>query len=475
MDNADPRSSAVESDVPATPPTEPPASRSWAQSFRRSRWIVIVFVIVVELAFAGAIAAAVLLPTFKIGTPGTADPSAPASSMVHLTEFKVEPSDLTVATGGTLKVMNAGTMAHNLAVKDAALATPMLNPGGTADLALGGLRAGTYTVYCQVPGHEQAGMSATLRVIEPSGAATTQGSPSATAPSMTAAQMDEAMARSMKAFPAKTQGVGGQMLAPTVEADGTKQFDLTAEVVKWEVSPGRLVDAWTYNGTVPGPTIRVNPGDKVKVVLHNRLPESTSIHFHGILTPNSMDGVPGFTQSPVEPGKTFVYNWTAQATPAVGMYHSHEDAVKQVPNGLAGAFLNGDEPLPSGVKVAQEQIMMLDDSGTIGLGINGKSFPATAPVVAHLGDWIEVHYMNEGQMIHPMHLHGTGQLVIAEDGYPVPQPYRVDTLSVAPGQRFTVLIHAENPGTWAWHCHIFSHAETDQGMVGMVTARVVQQ
>jgi hypothetical protein len=103
-----------------------------------------------------------------------------------------------------------------------------------------------------VPGHEQAGMSATLRVMEASGAATPKGSPTATAPSMTAGQMDEAMARSMKAFPAKTQGVGGHVLAPTVAADGTKQFDLTAEVVKWEVSPGRLVDAWTYNGTVPG-------------------------------------------------------------------------------------------------------------------------------------------------------------------------------------------------------------------------------
>ena len=114
----------------------------------------IVFVVVVELAFAGAIAAAVLLPNFKTGTPGTAarDPLAPTSSMVHLTEFKIEPSDLTVATGGTLKVMNAGTMAHNLAVKDTALATAMLNPGGTADLALGGLSPGTYTVYSSTTG-----------------------------------------------------------------------------------------------------------------------------------------------------------------------------------------------------------------------------------------------------------------------------------------------------------------------------------
>src|SRR6266700_3127244 len=164
-----------------------------------------------------------------------------------------------------------------------------------------------------------------------------------------------------------------------------------------------------------------------------------------------MDGVPGITQPPVDPGQSFTYSWTAQSTPAVGMYHSHQDAVKQVPNGLAGAFLIGDEPLPAGVKVAQTQIMMLNDSGTIGLTINGKSFPATTPVAAKLGDWIEVQYMNEGQMIHPMHLHGMAQRVIAEDGYAVAQPYDVDTLMVAPGQRSrcssTPTTPAPGPGT----------------------------
>jgi FtsP/CotA-like multicopper oxidase with cupredoxin domain len=188
-----------------------------------------------------------------------------------------------------------------------------------------------------------------------------------------------------------------------------------------------------------------------------------------------MDGVPEITQAPVKPGQTFTYAFTAQSTPAVGMYHSHQDAVKQVPNGLAGAFLVGSEPVPQGVAVAQQQIMMLNDSGTLGLTINGKSFPATAPVVAKLGDWVEVQYMNEGQMIHPMHLQGMAQQVIAKDGYPVPQPYLADTILVGPGERFTVLVHADNPGTWAWHCHILSHAESDQGMFGMVTALVVKE
>ena len=409
----------------------------------------------------------------RAGSGGSAA-DTPVSATVHLSEFKLDPATVSVAVGGNLQLMNMGTTAHNVAIKDTDRASSMIEAGGTGSLDLAGLSAGTYTLYCQVPGHEQAGMKATLKILNVSGgAAAAAGGSAATAATMTVDQMDAAMAKSISAFPAKTAGLGGQILAPTILADGTKQFQLTSSVVKWEVEPGRFVDAWTYNGTVPGPTLKVDPGDKVSVVLHNQLPESTAIHFHGLITPNSVDGVPGITQDPIKPGQTYTYSFTAQSTPAVGMYHSHQDAVKQVPNGLAGAFLIGDEPVPAGVTVAQQQIMMLNDSGTLGLTINGKSFPATAPVVANLGDWVEVQYMNEGQMIHPMHLHGLAQMVVAKDGYPVPSPYQEDTVLVGPGERYTVLIHADNPGTWAWHCHILSHAESDQGMFGMVTALIV--
>ena len=118
--------------------------------------------------------------------------------------------------------------------------------------------------------------------------------------------------------------------------------------------------------------------------------------------------------------------------------------------------------------------MILDDSGTIGYALNGKSFPATAPIVAKQGEWVEVQYMNEGSQIHPMHLHGMPMLVVGEDGFPTPNPYQVDTLTVAPGQRFTVLVHATEKGVWAFHCHILNHAEGDNGMFGMVTAFIVQ-
>ena len=223
--------------------------------------------------------------------------------------------------------------------------------------------------------------------------------------------------------------------------------------------------------------IKVAAGDKVRIVVKNQLPQSTSVHFHGIDTPNAMDGVPYITQDPIRPGATFAYEFTAHG-PAVGMYHSHTYALDQVSDGLAGAFIIGDEPLPSGTSpVTQEIPMMLNDAGVIGLSLNGKSFPATAPIVAAPGETVEIHYMNEGQQIHPMHLHGIRQLVIAKDGYPLSSPYQADTVLVAPGERYTVLVSptAEQQGVWAFHCHILSHAEKADGMMfGMVTAFIVK-
>jgi len=390
---------------------------------------------------------------------------------VTLTELKISPAMVMVNTGGVLKVVNSGAIQHTLSIEGTDIVTPTLDPKAVAGLSVASLAPGDYKLSCTIPGHKAAGMVADLMVmgngaVSPAASGSGSGTQSADA-------MDATMAVRTKAFPAKTAGVGGETLAPKVLADGTKEFDLTSKIVDWEIEPGKFVKAWTYNGVVPGPTLRVNVGDKVKVVLTNELPESTAIHFHGIRTPNDMDGVPDITQEPVKPGATFTYQFTAQG-PAVGMYHSHQDAVKQVPDGLAGAFIIGEEPVPAGVTVSQEFPMMLNDSGTLGLTINGKSFPATAPVVAKLGDWIEVHYMNEGTMIHPMHLHGLVQKVIAKDGFPLPQPYDADTVLVGPGERYTVLVHADTAGVWAWHCHILTHAESDQGMFGMVTAMIVK-
>jgi FtsP/CotA-like multicopper oxidase with cupredoxin domain/plastocyanin len=403
-----------------------------------------------------------------------------SGAKVTLTEFKIDPAMVSVPKGGSIAVTNGGTVDHNVSVQGTDLKTEMLKPGDSAVLDVSSLKVGDYTLICQVSGHESAGMKAMLMV----------GSGGASASTSDAAlkATDKANNKMMKAQIAgyvnqlkvgmNTKGTGNQVLPPTVLPDGTKEFDLTAKIVDWEVEPGKTVKAWTYNGTVPGPLIKVATGDKVRIVLKNELPQSTALHLHGIEIPNSMDGVPYITQDPITPGNSFTYDFVAASTPEVGMYHSHDYAVTQVPNGMAGALIVGEEPVPAGYgPVTQEIPMVLNDAGVIGFSLNGKSFPATAPIIANAGDTVEIHYLNEGQQIHPMHLHGIRQLVTAKDGNALAEPYLADTVSVAPGERYTVLVKATaaEKGVWAYHCHILSHAEKDDGMMyGMVTAFIVQ-
>jgi FtsP/CotA-like multicopper oxidase with cupredoxin domain len=131
------------------------------------------------------------------------------------------------------------------------------------------------------------------------------------------------------------------------------------------------------------------------------------------------------------------------------------------------------EEIPADLEISQEIPMVLNDAGVIGYSLNGKSFPATQPYSGALGDWVLIHYFNEGNQIHPMHLHQFDQIVVAKDGYPLDEPYTVDTLNVAPGERYSVLVNLDEPGTWVWHCHILPHVERESGMFGMVTAFVV--
>jgi FtsP/CotA-like multicopper oxidase with cupredoxin domain len=287
-----------------------------------------------------------------------------------------------------------------------------------------------------------------------------------------AAQMDEMHEKGIKAFPAKTEGMGCQPMGPTMDA-GVKVYELTASEIQWEVAPGQKVPAMAYNGQVPGPEIRVREGDKVRVILHNKLSESTAIHFHGLELPMHLDGVPFITQPPIKPGETYTYEFTV---PNAGshMYHSHHNAAKQVGLGLLGAFIVEPKNPRAIEKVDRDFTMILND-GMHGYTLNGKGFPATQPLVAKLGEKIRIRYMNEGMMIHPMHLHGMHMTVIDKDGWPQPAPWKCDTLNIAPGERWDVIVNCNNPGTWAFHCHILPHAESEHGMFGMVTVLVVEK
>jgi FtsP/CotA-like multicopper oxidase with cupredoxin domain len=405
---------------------------------------------------------------------------------VTLREFAIE-GDLTAPAGGlTLLVSNVGAVEHNLVVRDTDFRTPDIGAGGSTELDLSALNPGTYEVFCDIPGHEAAGMVSTL-TITPDGsaapAATEAAGEAGGEPAYEA--MDRAMTESILAFPAETEGKGNPILEPTeVLSDGTKVFDLTAEIVDWEVEPGRFVEAWTYNGVVPAPQILLDRGDKIQVRVTNNLPMGTDIHWHGVRTPNDQDGVAPITQDLIPPnGGTFTYEFEA-VEDAIGMYHAHNHAQIQVINGMFGVMRIGDNPVPRGMTISGVEIpedleltmdipMILNDAGTIGYSLNGKSFPATEPLVLNQGEWVSVTYYNEGLQIHPMHLHQFPQLVYAKDGVPLDEPYWVDTLNVSPGERYTVLFRGDDPGTWVWHCHILTHVEREEGMFGMVTAIVV--
>lgn len=415
------------------------------------------------------------------GSDGESGTSQGATQVqVHLSEFAVEMMPPAVPPGDvTFIVHNGGTVDHNFAVPSFGARTKNLQPGESTSLVVKGITEGDLEVICEIVGHDAAGMKATLAVstsTEVTQLATTGGQ-------MTWQQMDAMMEAVAKQFPAKTEGSGNSELGYSTSTDGYKVFDLVAKVIDWEVEPGKFVDGWSYNGQIPAPIIRVNTGDKVRINLKNELPESTSLHLHGIRVPNAMDGVDPYTQPAIKPGETFVYEFVAQES-SVGMYHSHHNAQVQVPNGLAGALLIDDwKTIAMDVARSRladadgdaetEVVMVLNDSGNIGLSLNGKSFPATTPYALAIGESMVVHYFNEGNTTHPMHLHQPSGLVVAHDGKVMEKPFWADTLNVAPGERWTVVYTALDAGVWAWHCHILTHAETPEGMRYMVTALIV--
>jgi len=401
--------------------------------------------------------------------------------LIDLSEFAIR-GDLVVPEGRlVLDVLNTGAAPHNLRLAGGPITSDLSTGEGTF-LDIGELSPGTYELFCEIAGHRESGMTTIFEVV-----------PAAEADSATIstersdepdwAHLDAAMINSIKAFPAETEGLGNVALEPNILPDGTKEFDLTVAITPWEVEPGRIVDAWTYNGMVPGPEIRVDVGDKVRVNVQNDLPLGTDIHWHGIPTPNDQDGVAPITQDLIPSGDDYVYEFVAERA-SIGMYHAHHHGQMAIPNGLFGIFTVGDIPIPRGQTIGDTTIpedlvvdheipMVLNDAGVIGYSLNGKSFPATEPYVVAPGDWITVTYYNEGLQIHPMHLHQFPQLVVAKDGFPLDSPYYADTVNVAPGERYTVLINADLEGTWVWHCHILTHVERDEGMFGMVTAMVV--
>jgi len=259
---------------------------------------------------------------------------------------------------------------------------------------------------------------------------------------------------------------------PFTLKDGVKEYRLTAEPVKREFAKGMIVNAWGYNGSTPGPTIEAVEGDRVRFYVTNKLPERTSVHWHGILLPNGMDGVAGLNQPHIEPGETYVYEFTLRQN-GVFMYHPHSDEMVQMAMGMMGFFVIHPK-VPTGPKVDRHFVVMLHEwfvePGTATpnpnimtdfnlFTFNSRVWPGTDPWVVKKGERVRFSFGNLSMDSHPIHVHGYTFEEVSTDGGPVPKSARrpETTVNVPVGSTRTVEMVATVEGDWAFHCHKSHH------------------
>ncbi len=266
----------------------------------------------------------------------------------------------------------------------------------------------------------------------------------------------------------------GSSLPWTIE-DGFKTFRLTAEPVKREFAPGMTINCWGYNGQTPGPTIEAVEGDRVRIYVENKLPEATTIHWHGILLPNGMDGVAGLTQPAIEPGETWVYEFELKQHGTL-MYHPHADEMLQMALGMQGFFIiHPKNPRPADLRVDREFCIFLQEwfvppgAATPNpmvmtdfnlFTFNSRVYPGTAPLIIKLGQRVRIRFANLSMDSHPLHFHGHHGLVTGNDGGPIQQSAWVPatTLNIPVGSTMDLEFVADNPGDWPLHCHKNHHA-----------------
>jgi FtsP/CotA-like multicopper oxidase with cupredoxin domain len=303
-----------------------------------------------------------------------------------------------------------------------------------------------------------------------------------------------------------------------------KVFRLTVEDAAMEVYPGTFFEGWGFNGSIPGPTIRVTEGDRIRVILTNKTKDFHTLHVHGQRKPVVMDGVPYVGQAPVGPDESYTYEFTVE-TPGTSWYHCHVDSAHHVDMGMYGAFIV--EPKREKLKYDREYVLVLDEFPTghvhvhheagdtemegheehgvvtehkgepvhehpgekkkrdwypetynpytplfNAFTINGKSFPYTQPLDVREGERVRIRLINVGYEPHYIHTHAHKFLVTHRDGLPLREQFKLDTVEVGPGQRVDILLIADNPGVWPIHCHRLNHVANDNvypgGMMGHI-------
>ena len=258
---------------------------------------------------------------------------------------------------------------------------------------------------------------------------------------------------------------------PFVMDRGVKVFHLVAEPVKRELAPGMVINAWGYNGQTPGPTIEAVEGDRVRILVTNHLPEDTSVHWHGVLLPNGMDGVQGLNQPHINPGETFAYEFTLRQS-GTQMYHPHADETLQMALGMEGFLII--HPKKERQRIDRDFAIFLHEwdvpfgSATPNpatmtdfnlFSFNGRVFPGTAPLIVRRGQRVRVRLANLSMDSHPIHIHGVHFVETGTDGGPSPvsAQIRETTVNVPPGTTRDIEFVADLPGDWAMHCHKNHH------------------
>ena len=267
--------------------------------------------------------------------------------------------------------------------------------------------------------------------------------------------------------------------------NGVKIFHLTAEPVKQVLVPGMTANLWGFNGSAPGPTIQIQQGDHVRIIVDNHLPEATSMHWHGFEIPFDMDGVPGLSQAPIPPGGRFVYEFTLHQE---GTYFYHSHMAMQEMMGMIGAFImhptkRYDPPADKDFVIILQEYAILPNNPTPNsmnmefnwLTFNGKSGPDITPMIARLGDHVRIRLINLGMDHHPIHLHGNTFYVTGTEGGRAPKStWRPEnTVLVGVAQARDIEFDAKYPGDWMFHCHLPHHMMNHMSqMVGPMTPRI---
>ncbi len=297
------------------------------------------------------------------------------------------------------------------------------------------------------------------------------------------------------------------------DGETIKVFTLTVKDIGFEIFPDKPMMGWGFNEQIPGPTIRVTEGDRIRLILKNESSGQHTIHVHGQPKPVVMDGVPYIGQKPVKKGESYTYEFMVKA-PGTSWYHCHVDSAHHVDMGMYGAFIV--EPKEEKLKYDREYIMLLDEWPTAhvhvhedevpmegheehgvvtthegsppehahvdekpakrdwypkthnphndiydGFTINGRSFPLTEPLEVKEGEKVRIRFINTGYQSHFIHTHSHKFIAVARDGANVNEPQKIDTIEVGPAQRIDIILFADNPGIWPLHCHRNDHITND--------------